>query len=67
MHLRETRGGIWRTAVPTRAQGHTYILFIPRHTHYDTLLEVYWIVRADNVAYLGLYSDPISFLRCVFV
>jgi hypothetical protein len=46
----------------------TYILFIPRHTHYDTLLEKGLSDSPrGNVAYLGLYSDLISLLRCVFV
>ena len=67
MYSRETPGGIWRTTVATRA--HIYILFIPRHTHYDTMLEKGVLDSPrSNVAYLGLYSDLISFsLRCVFV
>jgi hypothetical protein len=45
-----------------------YILFIPRHTHYDTMLEKGLLDSPrSNVAYLGLYSRLSSFLRCVFV
>jgi hypothetical protein len=33
-----------------------YVLFIPRHTHYDTLLEKGLLDSLrSNVAYLGLY------------
>ena len=36
---------------------HIYILFIPRHSHYDILLERGLLDSPrSNVAYLGLYN-----------
>lgn len=53
---------------PLVSEIYIYVLFIPRHAHYDTLLEKGLLDSPrGNVAYLGLYSGLISFLRCVFV
>ena len=53
---------------PLVSERYIYVLFIPRHAHYDTLLEKGLLDSPrGNVAYLGLYSGLISFLRCVFV